>query len=54
MEIQKMKDLLKVHNHILIDYSDKFIDTDYEISIGNNKYISRASQIYLEINDNLR
>ena len=36
MEIQKMKDLLKDHNHILIDYSDKFIDTDYEISIGNN------------------
>ena len=28
MEIQKMKDLLKDHNHILIDYSDKFIDTD--------------------------
>ena len=51
MEIQKMKDLLKDHNHILIDYSDKFIDTDYEISIGNNKYISRASQIYLEIKD---
>ena len=51
MEIQKMKDLLKDHNHILIDYSDKFIDTDYEISIGNNKYISRASKIYLEIKD---
>jgi len=51
MEIQKMKDLLKDHDHILIDYSDKFIDTNYEISIGDNKYISRASQIYLEIND---
>ena len=51
MELQKLKELLKTHNHLLIDYTDKFINTDYEISLGNNKYISRASQIYLEIDD---
>ena len=51
MELQKLKELLKTHNHLLIDYTDKFINTDYEISLGNNKYVSRASQIYLEIDD---
>jgi hypothetical protein len=51
MEYTKLKQLLKEHNHILIDYTDKFINTDYMISLGYNKSISRASQIYLEIHD---
>ena len=51
MELQNLKELLKNHNHVLIDYTDKFIDTDYEISLGNKKYMSRASQIYLELDD---
>ena len=37
MELQNLKELLKNHNHVLIDYTDKFIDTDYEISLGNKK-----------------
>ena len=51
MEIQKLKKLLKDHNHVLIDYTDKFKNSDYEISLGNNEYMSRASQLYLEIDD---
>ncbi len=54
MELQKLRELLKTHNHLLIDYTDKFINTDYEISLGNNKYISRASQIYLELDNKAR
>ena len=51
MEIQKIRDLLKDHNQILIDYSDKFIDTNYNLPLGNNKYTTRASQIFKEIHD---
>jgi hypothetical protein len=51
MEIKKIRDLLKDHNKILIDYSDKFIDTDYIVPLGNNKYTTRASQIFKEIHD---
>ena len=51
MEIQKIKELLKDHSHVLIDYSDKFIDTDYNIPLGNNKYTTKASQIFKEIHD---
>ena len=51
MEIQKIKDLSKDHNQILIDYSDKFIDTNYNVPLGNNKYTTRASQIFKEIHD---
>ena len=51
MELQNLKELLKNHNHVLIDYTDKFIDKDYEISLGNKTYMSRASQIYLELDD---
>ena len=49
MEIEKIKILLKNHNHILIDYTDKFINSDDEIQLGNNKYMSKASKIYLEV-----
>ena len=51
MEIQNIRDLLKDHNKILIDYSDKFVDTDYNVPLGNNKYTTRASQIFKEIHD---
>ena len=36
MEIKKIRDLVKDHKKILIDYSDKFIDTDYNVPLGNN------------------
>ena len=51
MEIKKIRDLLKDHTKILIDYSDKFIDTDYIIPLDNNKFTTRASQIFKEIHD---
>ena len=51
MEIQKIRDLLKDHKHLLIDYSDKFIDTDYNVPLGNNKYTTKSSQIFKEIQD---
>ncbi len=53
MELQELRRLLKTHNHLLIDYTEKFIDTDYEISLGDNKYISRATQKYLELDDKI-
>ncbi len=31
MELQKIRGLLKTHNQLLIDYTEKFIDSDYEI-----------------------
>ena len=54
MEIQKIKQLLKLNKHVLIDFTDKFINTDYEILLEKNKYISKASEIYLEIDNKLK
>ena len=51
MELQNLKELLKNHNHVLIDYTDTFINTDFMISNGNNEFMSRASQIYLKMHD---
>ena len=51
MEFTKLKELLEEYKHILIDYTDKFINTDYNIQLDNNKYTTKASQIYLEIDD---
>ncbi len=45
MEIQKLKELLEEYNHILVDYTDTFINFDFMISHGKNKFMSRASQI---------
>jgi hypothetical protein len=60
MEIQKIRDLLKDHNQILIDYSDKFIDTNYNVPVGNNniqlehhkylkKYMTRQKKINIKM-----
>jgi hypothetical protein len=45
MEFTKLKELLEEYKHILIDYTDTFINTDFMISNGNNEFMSRASQI---------
>jgi hypothetical protein len=48
MELQKIKELLKTHNHILIDYTDQFINTDEKDDI------SKLSQIYFNIYNKLK
>ena len=51
MEFTKIKELLEEYKHKLINYTDKFINSDYMLSHGNNEFMSRASQIYLKIHD---
>ena len=45
MVIQKIKDLLKDHNHILIDYTDKFI---------NDKSMIENLKIFLKMDEKTR
>ncbi len=45
MEIQKIRDLLKDHNHLLIDYTDTFI---------NNKSMIENLKIFLKMDEKTR
>jgi hypothetical protein len=51
MEVQKIRDLLKDHNHLLIDYSDKFINIDDKDDIDIAKLSQRYFNIYNKLKD---
>jgi len=51
MEIENIKNFLKSKNHVLIDYTDKFINSNDEIPLGDDKYMSKASQIFLDVHE---